>query len=1121
MFLLVTCLLFATEIMDTQSQCTIVVDDYSLDPVSPLLTQELEQRGYSVAQLEVADLPERSQPGSVWVVPSIQRFPADYKQRLLAHLQAGGDLIALGGPAFAESVWTWEGGWQTEAEILSGVRATTMAIGMGDEDPAQWSHAASADMGAELAVSALDDSPIPYALNLRVARFDGKGWDNVGRELMHPLAAENNTLCFWAKADGNTDALVVELKEQDGSRWLTSVSISSEWNYRAIPANEFQFWPDASAPGRGGSGDQVQFGQVKRLGLGLATSHAPQPPGEHEIWVGDIGTAHLPFADAAMSPLILEGLSPSYKTYVTQGDSLRTSHWSPPNALPETLPWEGSLEVVSPIWRARGLGPSREAQTRWVPWVELHDDAGEYRGTLAAMVHSQEASWAYLGIQSEQMRANIDVVGGLLANLLDTMSHDLLLEKAGTTKFAYFTDQQQRLAITVRNRGGEPQDALIQYRVLSQDELVDEGTRRVTVPGRESASVSGALKHQPAGHYEIEVVLRWHGDAVDRIRQPFTVMEDADDPPDAFVRAEQGSFVLHGKNWKPHGVNFWPRFVTGQEPDSYWVGWLHPSHYDPVVVDWDLKNLARMGVNSVSIQYTAPEFAPALCDFLVRARRRNIRTNIYLDGCHPLHIRRERAEKLIRSARLGHNASVWAFDLAWEPVVGDQQARARFDAEWNAWVVDRYGSCEYAIEMWGFANRNEEGQLTGPTRQQLLEDGRWRVMVAAYRQFLDDRISQGYNAIRQVAREMAPYTLLGARTGYGGTGQPSVDARFPFDLISGAKHLDFTSPEGWGLRGDWPNFQAAGFTTAYARYAGNGKPVFWSEFGLHLYPRYTPELIEEQRSVYANMYRMILDSQANGSAAWWYPGGLRVDENSDYGLINPDGTPRPAFQFLAEVASSLPIPGELDTWIEVNRDLHPRGYSAMWQRHREEYLAQAQPEADFGVEAGATVGVRTLLTGRTTEDMPFIPIGIPDGELDRLPSDRYFPLRGLNAEWNWVEISADGNEWQRMHQGEQLAWNGALHMRASVGNTGEVTWSAGTGPRSVDVALLSSATSRYPLSAPVTRYGDAQVQLGQVLEKVAETTEIELAMVLGESWRFGATFRLFLIPAQRLSEESD
>ena len=53
------------------------------------------------------------------------------------------------------------------------------------------------------------------------------------------------------------------------------------------------------------------------------------------------------------------------------------------------------------------------------------------------------------------------------------------------------------------------------------------------------------------------------------------------------------------------------------------------------------------------------------------------------------------------------------------------------------------------------------------------------------------------------------------------------------------------------------------------------------------------ERYEYQVAELTDWARMLVESGANGAAPWWFPGGLRVNEGSDWGLFHPDGTPRP------------------------------------------------------------------------------------------------------------------------------------------------------------------------------------------------------------------------------------
>ena len=43
----------------------------------------------------------------------------------------------------------------------------------------------------------------------------------------------------------------------------------------------------------------------------------------------------------------------------------------------------------------------------------------------------------------------------------------------------------------------------------------------------------------------------------------------------------------------------------------------------------------------------------------------------------------------------------------------------------------------------------------------------------------------------------------------------------------------------------------------------------------------------------------------DGVAWWWYPGGYRVNERSDFGIINPDGTDRPVTKVIREFGPKL------------------------------------------------------------------------------------------------------------------------------------------------------------------------------------------------------------------------
>jgi len=74
--------------------------------------------------------------------------------------------------------------------------------------------------------------------------------------------------------------------------------------------------------------------------------------------------------------------------------------------------------------------------------------------------------------------------------------------------------------------------------------------------------------------------------------------------------------------------------------------------------------------------------------------------------------------------------------------------------------------------------------------------------------------------------------------------------------------------------------------------------------------------------------------------AWWYPGGYRVNEQSDFGIINPDGTDRPVTKVIREWGPrflSAAKPAAPDVWIGVNRNADARGLVGMYKAIEREY----------------------------------------------------------------------------------------------------------------------------------------------------------------------------------------
>jgi len=112
----------------------------------------------------------------------------------------------------------------------------------------------------------------------------------------------------------------------------------------------------------------------------------------------------------------------------------------------------------------------------------------------------------------------------------------------------------------------------------------------------------------------------------------------------------------------------------------------------------------------------------------------------------------------------------------------------------------------------------------------------------------------------------------------------------------------------------------------------------WAEYGVSSWDRdlgqASPSSLDFAGRFYEDFLKMVLQSGANGAVCWWYPGGFRTNENSDFGIINPDGTDRPVTVVLRKYAEQVTRPRNIpkpNVWIEFNSD-HPAGIEGIYRK---------------------------------------------------------------------------------------------------------------------------------------------------------------------------------------------
>ncbi|MHB1458861.1 MAG: glycoside hydrolase 5 family protein, partial [Armatimonadota bacterium] len=865
--------------------------------------------------------------GTILLLPDGRSFPSEAISSLTAFLKRGNHFFALSGPVFENLLVKSNGKWITSQDLQSELVKDVgrSMVDFSSQDITKWMRISGAMANpTTYTIEPSGQEGIPNALHVQISNLEN--WDLITSPVMQkPFADEEEVILFWAKGGIDTNLVKVQWVEEDGTRWIAPVHLTDKWQRYALLPSDFRFWPDGSAPGRGTAGDH--FNPAKASKLSFIMERGGENPGAgsaRSFWISDIRTTKDPTIGLTNTLPLIETISPQIKIFRTQTASARILETG------QTMTVDS--EVISPISRAPGFGSDALRKWRFIPVAEALGKDGEYKGTAAHLMLNTTGDyagsvWGAIGFNQDYLEKNSKECVNLAVSMLKRISNGVFLANAGSEHFAYaFTNKTGDL------RGDNDIPAFGGY-ILNLDDKGFEAKLRIDVySGKDkiishefSADVSAVnLKSPqhfvtgntqlPPGEYRVETSLMNDETVADRISHTFNVVQYEDLAEDAVISQKDGDFYLDGKKWYPLGINYWPRFSAALETkDMYEIHWLASEQYDPEMIEKDLELMKKLRMNTVSIQYTNIIQARPLMDFMARAEKHGIKVHLFIEGLHPLRYSMwggptdrsfmETGGGLIKAAHLAQSPAFFAYDLGWEVNVGKYDRRKVFDKEWNKWVIDRYGSIASAVKDWKYTPPVVDGLMTGPTDDQLLQDGDWRIFVAAYRRFFDDEISRGYRTVRENIRTLDRYHLMGARSGYGGTGALFVVTSFPFDLASGTKHVDFTAPEAYALNGDYHSFLKGGLNNAYGRFVSGNKPVFWPEFGVPIMiglqpadykPGITPEKREAQLEFYKNMIRLTMETGGSGLAGWWWPGGFRLIENSDFGIIDPDGTPRPS-----------------------------------------------------------------------------------------------------------------------------------------------------------------------------------------------------------------------------------
>lgn len=942
------------------------------------LESELTGRGCRVERINAATLSDAKQLNSdrfdLLILPNSASLPIQSMAVIEAFLQQGGDLLALNAPAFTQWLWQQEGEWMSEPEWrrrLSEVRTDHLLFDFEKDDLSPWQRSTNAPDSR-----ALYEQSGGYSGNgLHVRIENMTGWDTFGTTIRPAVFPEGHSLlCFYAKGIGKTKTLSLECVERDGSRWIAVFPVTGEWTRIVLTPGDFTYWE--SIAGRGQAGDSLNPANAISVRVGVALTHTGLRGGEYEYYIDELGTAPNPFGEMPreiVRPPRIEGVSPSYKFYPVTDTARIQSRWQPMLSINDPIPVPQSMKAHHP--RPTGQGFNKKRGWRWIPVFEALGPQGEWRGAPVGIVLNEE----------EPLRGSVrawfstsdpgwykeSAVQKTIVAVAERMAQPVYLMEAGAEFFAYYPGEPITIGARVANFTPEvQQEYSVRFTIAALDDpgkpLLSREEKIVLSPGKvqpvsfiitDSLAKSG-IDPKRSADYLVTSSLWSSSKEIDGIQSEFSVIQLKSESECRFVTTSGGDFIRDGKKWYVHGVNYMPSTGIGIEEQSDFEFWMGKRPYDPEFIQRDLERCRDLGLNSVSIfVYRNSIESRNLLDILRRCENLGLLVNLSIRPGTPMDYDWNQWKSIIEFNHLREWDVIYAYDIAWEPFFGNEPQRRTYDPQWREWIDKKYGSLENAEQAWGISAPRWNEQVTTPSPEQLGRDGVHRKMVADYRRFVDELIHQHYLEAKNNILSIDPNHLISFRMTV--TGDPTFpgDTNMPYDFQGVAESMDFLAPEGYGRIGDWERIKPGVFTVAYARYCAPEKPVLWAEAGVHVWDESTmqsdPEKLEYQGRFYEDFYRMVLMSHSNGIVWWWYPGGYRTNERSDYGIINPDGTDRPNSRVIRRYAEkalaerTIPKP---DYWISIDRDADARGLFGVYERVQKEFWE--------AIEAGKTPGLR-------------------------------------------------------------------------------------------------------------------------------------------------------------------
>lgn len=964
--------------MITNKHCALIVPQ-TTPTYANLISDELEKHGitvnsYSWRDIDTKDIFNIDNNPTV-IIADAENCPAFMQNLVSNYLKTGGNVVTLGGPPFSNEFYSIN---NNEVDIFTlknmmcqGEFDKTVIMPLDTPNDLEGFvkdtyNPDSKKYEGNATLSIADDGVI----SSRCLKYYTDDFSiNESFEKNITINEKHNVIGFYAKALQNTRTITLKLIQDNGDMFKTTFCPTTNFSYYIFTKRDFVYAGNQFNLVHECTPIYVDYSKVSKIQFGHALSHAYSVAGEHAFFIQELSSANISLLND--TKVSIDGLYPHYKFFpVTNAVSIK-SYEKQSFIDPCSLRVPVDLFSHSPRSQATGINKGR--RSRFIPLLECHDEKGLQCGYAAYMIlpvsigdlQSTNKTGSIIAFTTADYSFYQEGGAVACAQAIASLYNPAILIEGGTDEYIYQTNDTANIGAVVLIR--EQCDELKLKINYNNTSLIYDITDLNAVQNSDKLNILRVVTDFIPTDTEIVIELLLGDRVIDILSHSVSIFKPKpeDELQFAYIKPNENEIYIGDKCVRFFGVNYMPSSGLGMDTYEEFEHYVAGYAYDPDIIENDLKRICDVGLNAVSIFMS---YEPSInSNNILHLVDLCAKYSLYVDfsirpHANPFDFSEDEVRRIIKKYNFDKNDTIVAYDIAWERYVGTYNecygnfnGRKSFDKDWARFVLNRYGSIEAAQHAWGRElPTNSVGEIIGLSDDMLREKDANK-MVAAYRRFIDNLVATAHHKAMQFIKSIDPNHLISPRTGDAST-IPLVDPGiYGYDYKALSSSMDFMSPESYALSDNYKSLRQGVFTNIYARYANPDNVIQWKEFGKSIWTgsNFSNNSISEefQAEYYRRFIDMLILGHTNGLYAWWWAGGYRIGENSDFGIIAPDGSDRPVTRVLREYADKFlgAPPLKRNAYkILVNRDLHADGLLSMYQSIEHELFSKL--ESGFAVE---------------------------------------------------------------------------------------------------------------------------------------------------------------------------